>query len=59
VAIRDLLADPARRAALGAAGERRARRLYGFDRIAAATRQVYGDVLAMGTGALQNPGVLA
>ena len=59
VAIRDLLADPARRAALGAAGERRARRLYGFDRIAAATRQVYGEVLAAGMGALQKPGVLA
>jgi D-inositol-3-phosphate glycosyltransferase len=44
-ALRELLADPARRAALGAEGRRRARRLYGFDRIAAATRQVYEEVL--------------
>jgi D-inositol-3-phosphate glycosyltransferase len=58
-ALRDLLADPGRRAALGAAGRRRARRLYGFDRIAAATRQVYGEVLAAGAGALRTPGALA
>jgi glycosyltransferase involved in cell wall biosynthesis len=58
-AIRALLADPARRAALGAGGARRARRLYGFDRIAAATRHAYGEVLAQGAGALRRPGVLA
>jgi D-inositol-3-phosphate glycosyltransferase len=40
-ALRDLLGDEARRRALGAAGRRRARELYDFDRIAAATRQVY------------------
>ena len=45
-ALRSLLGDPARRAALGAAGARRARRLYGFDRIAAATRRVYLEVAA-------------
>jgi D-inositol-3-phosphate glycosyltransferase len=43
-ALRELLADPARRAALGAEGRRRARRLYGFERIAAATREVYEEV---------------
>jgi D-inositol-3-phosphate glycosyltransferase len=45
-ALRDLLADPARRAELGAEGSRRARRLYGFDRIAAATREVYEAIAA-------------
>jgi len=49
-AIASLLADPERRAALGAAGAKRARR-YGFDRIARATREVYGEVLeAVETG---------
>jgi D-inositol-3-phosphate glycosyltransferase len=43
-ALRDLLADGERRAALGAEGRRRAHRLYGFDRIAAATRDVYAEV---------------
>jgi glycosyltransferase involved in cell wall biosynthesis len=45
-ALRSLLADPERRAALGGAGARRARRLYDFDRIAALTRRVYTDVAA-------------
>ena len=45
-ALRSLLADPARRRALGEAGAARARRLYGFDRIAASTRRVYADVAA-------------
>jgi D-inositol-3-phosphate glycosyltransferase len=58
-AVRDLMADPARRAALGAAGERRARRLYGFDRIAAATRQVYCEVLAAEAAGLRHRGALA
>jgi glycosyltransferase involved in cell wall biosynthesis len=40
-ALAALLADPARRAELGAAGHRRARRRYGWDRIAAATLAVY------------------
>jgi len=44
-ALLDLLADPDRRAALGAAGAKRAKR-YGFQRIARATREVYGEVLA-------------
>ena len=41
-----LLADPERRATLGAAGARRARRRYGWDRIAASTLEVYAGVLA-------------
>ena len=45
-ALRGLLADPARRAELGAEGRRRARRLYDFDRIAAATREVYDAIAA-------------
>jgi glycosyltransferase involved in cell wall biosynthesis len=43
-ALRDLLADAPRRAALGRQGRLRARRLYDFDRIAAATREVYEEV---------------
>src|SRR4051812_45866341 len=43
-ALRSLLDDPARRAALGEAGARRARQRYGFDRIARSTRAVYRDV---------------
>jgi glycosyltransferase involved in cell wall biosynthesis len=43
-ALRALLADGERRAALGRDGRRRARRLYDFDRIAAATREVYEEV---------------
>ena len=42
-ALRALLADPARRRELGAAGARRAAERYGFDRIAAATRAVYRE----------------
>jgi glycosyltransferase involved in cell wall biosynthesis len=44
-----LLADPARRAALGAAGARRARRRYGWDRIARGTLQVYAGLTAAST----------
>jgi D-inositol-3-phosphate glycosyltransferase len=40
-----LLPDAERRAALGAEGRRRARRLYDFDHIAAATRDVYDAVI--------------
>jgi D-inositol-3-phosphate glycosyltransferase len=43
-ALRDLLADPERRARLGAAGARRARQRYGFDRIAKSTRAVYAEL---------------
>jgi D-inositol-3-phosphate glycosyltransferase len=39
-----LLADPRRRAALGAAGARRARRRYGWDRIARSTAGVYAGL---------------
>jgi glycosyltransferase involved in cell wall biosynthesis len=45
-ALRALLDDPVRRAALGRAGAERAQRLYGLDRIARATRKVYSDVTA-------------
>jgi D-inositol-3-phosphate glycosyltransferase len=44
-ALDGLLADPARRAALGAAGVRRARR-YGWDRIAGHTLAAYAGVVA-------------
>jgi D-inositol-3-phosphate glycosyltransferase len=43
-ALRELLADPARREELGAAGARRARERYGFDRIANATLGVYAEL---------------
>jgi D-inositol-3-phosphate glycosyltransferase len=42
----ELLADPGRRAALAAAGARRARRRYGWDRIAGSTMEVYAGLLA-------------
>jgi D-inositol-3-phosphate glycosyltransferase len=45
-AVRELLADPARRAELGREGRLRVQRLYDFDRIATATREVYGEVVA-------------
>ena len=45
-ALNALLADPRRRAELGRAGRRRARRRYGFDRVAAATREVYAELAA-------------
>jgi D-inositol-3-phosphate glycosyltransferase len=44
-----LLADPARRAALGAAGARRAHRRYGWDRIARGTLEVYAGLTATPT----------
>jgi glycosyltransferase involved in cell wall biosynthesis/phosphoheptose isomerase len=43
-ALAELLADPARRAAYGAAGAERARQRYGWPRIAAATLDVYAHV---------------
>jgi D-inositol-3-phosphate glycosyltransferase len=46
-ALRELLSDPERRAELGLAGRRRARRRFGWDRIAALTRTVYADVAAV------------
>jgi glycosyltransferase involved in cell wall biosynthesis len=45
-ALAGLLADPDRRAALGVAGARRARRRYGWDRIAGSTMDVYAGLLA-------------
>jgi D-inositol-3-phosphate glycosyltransferase len=45
-AVARLLDDPERRAALGATGSRRARRRYGWDRIAASTLDVYGGLVA-------------
>ena len=45
-AIGALLADADRRWAFGRAGVRRVRRLYGFDTIAAATQDVYEEVVA-------------
>jgi D-inositol-3-phosphate glycosyltransferase len=42
----DLLADPHRRATLGTAGARRARRRYSWDRIAASTLEVYAGLSA-------------
>jgi len=44
-----LLADKAMRAALGAAGARRARRRYGWDRIAGSILEVYAGVTAAAT----------
>ena len=44
-ALRELLIDDERRAQLGREGRRRALRLYDHERVAAATREVYEDVL--------------
>ena len=44
-AVAALLADPERRATLGATGARRARRRYGWDRIAGSTLGVYAGLL--------------
>jgi type III pantothenate kinase len=45
-ALRGLLADDARRARLGAAGVRRARQLYDWERVAGATHDVYRQLVA-------------
>jgi glycosyltransferase involved in cell wall biosynthesis len=50
-AVAGLLADPELRAALGAAGARRARRRYGWDRIACSTLEVYAALPAAAVGA--------
>jgi glycosyltransferase involved in cell wall biosynthesis len=47
----DLLADPARRRALGLAGAERARARYGWDKVAAATVRAYREVLRRRTSA--------
>ena len=47
-ALRSLLADPQRRWRLGAAGARRARERYSWDRVAGATLSVYRSLLATG-----------
>jgi Glycosyl transferases group 1 len=44
-AVAGLLADPERRATLAATGARRARRRYGWDRIAGSTLEVYAGLL--------------
>ncbi len=44
-AIQELLADPAKRAALGAAGARRARSVFHVDRMIDSTLQLYAEVL--------------
>jgi len=44
-ALAGLLAEPGRRAALGAAGARRARERFAHARVAAATREVYAEVV--------------
>ena len=44
-ALAALLADPERRAELGAAGALRARKGFAHERVAAATREVYGEVV--------------
>lgn len=46
-ALRGLLEDPVRRDAYGRAGAGRARRYYGWDRIAAATVRVYEDLASV------------
>jgi D-inositol-3-phosphate glycosyltransferase len=46
-AVAGLLADPAQRAACGAAGRRRVLTRYGWQRVAAATEDVYREALAM------------
>jgi D-inositol-3-phosphate glycosyltransferase len=49
-AVGGLLADPARRHALGAAGARRARERYGWDRVAAGTLEVYAGLAGGAAG---------
>ena len=44
--LRDVLRDPGRRRALGRAGEERARRLFGWEPIAARARDLYQELIA-------------
>ena len=57
-ALRALLPDEARRRALGAAGARRARSRYSWDRIARATLQAYDEVLPLDRAELVGAGEL-
>jgi len=55
-ALGDLLGDPDRRRALGRNGMRRVQRRFGFDRVAAATQEVYADLVAgAGLRAVRHP----
>ncbi|MBW3602584.1 MAG: glycosyltransferase [Actinobacteria bacterium] len=58
-ALRWLLADPARRARLGAAGVRRVRERYGWDRLADATLRVYADLVGHRPAELEPPAPVA
>jgi D-inositol-3-phosphate glycosyltransferase len=55
-ALAGVLADPAGRTRLGTAGARRARRRYGWDRIARATLEVYAGLVAASTARTRQAG---
>jgi D-inositol-3-phosphate glycosyltransferase len=52
-ALRCLVEDPTLRRRLGTAGARRARRRYGWNRVAGSTLGVYGELLASADGSVQ------
>ncbi|HMA47666.1 MAG TPA: glycosyltransferase [Frankiaceae bacterium] len=56
-ALRELLPDEARRRAYGAAGARRARARYSWDRVARLTLRAYDDLLPLPVAALLSDGV--
>jgi glycosyltransferase involved in cell wall biosynthesis len=55
-ALSGLLADPDRRRELGANGVRRVQRRFGFDRVAAATQEVYAELTASATATTARDG---
>jgi type III pantothenate kinase len=57
-ALRALLDEPARRVEYGRRGVERARRLYGWGRVAGLTQEVYSDVLARSRSARGRPAAL-